>query len=179
MDKIDELEKSLNYISAEFDNQRKEIMELNKAKMDMKKNVGELQAKLCASEKEMSILSEGYEALLNNEKKMNVEIKGIAMKAAEDVKQYVMKIGVKAATGIKESDIVKVGRIKNKSKEGSSIIVTFSKEQQRNDFIQACRKVRIYSGEIGAEGNAVVYVNEDISWLTRKTFAAALNYKKR
>lgn len=166
-------------MSAEFEKHKKDISVLQKDKKELVHKVDDMQIIIKKQDAKLTDAMNGLEYLLNKEKRCNAEIKGIQEQSNEDLIKHVNKMAIKAGVDAKAQVYTEIKRVKNKSVFGSSIIVKFQSEEQRNEFITKCRKAKLNTAVISGGTNLPIYVNEEISWITRKTLASALTYKKQ
>lgn len=172
--KVDALEKSVQFMSNKYDTLLKEVVTLREWKdtqMGVKEKVKNLEDRV----NEMEQYS----------RTKNIEIKGVEECVNENLKQVVVKIAHKVGeVGITENDIDSVHRIGNmNNRNPKDIIVQFKDRVSRNRLLLK-RKERIRSNEV-AEGRKdnVVYINEHLTAYNKQLFWQAkvkskeLNFK--
>lgn len=176
---IHDIEKSITYMSDEIIDLKKELREV---KTDLRREHAEkntMKEKLERQNKEIDDLKANVESLLVKEKAALAEVKGIPKKEGEALKDIIISVAKAAGLQLKAADIKDVYRNRAMMGKLDLITVIFHDENVRNDFIVKCRKARLTLHAIKYDGSESIYVNESLTWYTRKLFNAAQIFKKK
>lgn len=174
-DKFSDYTKSLEVLHSSLAQINASLSHLTSENTNLKKNLGDLEQQLNRVEQDR----------LRN----TIEIRGIPVSNEENVEQLVCKVGLGLGLKVDNKDIDFCYRLKPRASPLSSsqspkptpIIVRFVRSGTANAFIQAKRnKPNLTLGDINTDAgpsHARLYINESLTPLNRKMYAAAKNLK--
>lgn len=178
LQKIADMDKSLNFLSDKFDEFKKDLEQLHK---DRKEDLKERRAMLSTlkdQQETIDMLKNEIEYLLIRDKANCAEVKGIPFSEAEDTDAICRVIANKVGCKLEKTDLVETFRIKSKIPNLQLIKIKFKDELRRNEFVSACKKARLKLSDINKGGQEQFYVNEELPWMIRKMFTKALAFKR-
>lgn len=161
----DELQRSLKFYSEKIDDFQMKIEEYEIKIKDMSKHYVDVENKY----KNVNMKYEAMEQKINNIEQSllcnNFEVCGINKIDNENNQDTLNKLALKLNQ--KPGDIVKVYRKESQSNPGktrsqSTLVVTVM-EGRRDMWLEASKRVQVYSKDLGIEGESAVYLREALA----------------
>lgn len=180
---LNEIEKSINFMSTQYDDAMKiiadmkeEINFLKKENHTLHTNIKELQGTIKTIEHDFG-KHEQWSRL------QNVEIVGIPENQDEDVTDLVTKIAENAALTLTTSELEFAHRVQPKRPAGGkprAIVVRFKNRRIKDAFLSAVRKRKnLCTTDIGIKGDSKsFFVNEHLTQRNKKLFMTCKNKAK-
>lgn len=173
LNKLNDLQESVNFISKCFEDMKNENKELKKQLQENKKHNEIL-------EERVKVMEHLLEKKQREKIKNNIVIKGVDKKSKnEEPTEIAKKIFNKLNTKIESYDIISATR-KDSQNENSPIIVELKTEELKNDIIKARRTIgSITTKECSLQGtNNEIYINEQLTNTKNNLFYKARELKK-
>lgn len=111
-------------------------------------------------------------------RKQNIEIKGIPQEPNESLVEIIQRIGDKVEARLEPSDIDVVHRVPTREPAKTNIIVRFGSRSARDKLLQAARKKRLTTSDIGFAETCPIYVNEHLCPEYKALLGMAIAKKK-
>lgn len=171
---VDDVVKSMTFMNSTFEELRGAKQELEaskKAHEGLKAEKEGLRQSLAKAQKEITELQQ-YSRM------NNIEIKGIPQLKDESLTEVVQLIGDTVGVKVQPSDIDVVHRVPTKERGSTNVIVRFVSRTARDNLMQAARKKRLTTRQIGFADEAPVYVNDHLCPEYKALLGMAIAKKK-
>lgn len=175
MSVIQELQKSVDFMSSKFDSILQENIELKKLvkeNLSAVKKVNELEAQI-------ELLNNKINIIEQRSRLDNIEIHGIPSTPNENLQNVVIKIGELNNVNVDENDLIDVHRLPTgKNQDHPGIIVQFRNKKIRNQYYVARKTSQVYGDDIDIRlPHLRIFVNENLTSLNRKLYNLARKLK--
>lgn len=155
---------SVQQISKDIKELRKEIQDLAKANRELRQ--------------ENDRLSVRVEEMEQYQRANNLEIKGLPLVGDEG--DMVLKIAESIGVVMAESDIDICHRVPTARQDEKNVIVRFVQRSKRNAILAAAKKKRLTVESLGFAGaRTPIYVNEHLTICNKKLLGAAISLKRQ
>lgn len=169
---LNEIEKSIKFISARYDDALKSISSIKEELNGLKKENVSLRNTL----KDLQGTVGSLEHDLNKHEQwarlQNVEILGIPENKNECLPELVQNIAIKSGMTLGEGELEFVHRIqprKSSSGKPRPIVVRFKSRQKKDAFLSSMRKRKNSTSDLGIPGQSkIFYVNEHLTQRNKK-----------
>lgn len=165
-----EIKKSLQFVSDNFDDQKKTIDTILLEMRKLKEENNSLQIKVKEMEQQMSVSEQ-------KEKECNLIITGVP-KQEDEPKTVIKKLFKAMKVEVRETDIQDVYRIAKR--ENAPILIKFSNRELRLKLQKRIKEIRgIKVNECGLlGGDTNIYLNEDLTRFNQLLFKRTREFKK-
>jgi hypothetical protein len=178
-DRVEEVSKSVNFLSSKFDDQNKDLKAIKTENKAMRDEISVLMNDVFDLKKQNEELRLRVDEMEQYSRNSNVEIVGIPETPQEDVFALVQTVGEKLGMTITADDVEAVHRVPTQSKKmPKPIVVKFQRRRRKEEMVAKGRKTRLQGTDLhDTFGDRYVFINEHLTQERKKLLAACREKK--
>lgn len=174
-----ELKKSNQFLSDAFDEQKNDLIALQKENKELKEANKLLLSEYEVLKKQTSLHEQRIMASEQYSRNANVEIKGIPISEEESIPDTLHRIGELIHVPIDESEVEVCHRVPTKNADAPpNIVVQFKSRAKRNAVLEKAKKTRISTRDLGHTSGAPVFINEHLCPAMKQLLGMTVAQKK-
>jgi dGTP triphosphohydrolase len=184
---IDEMEKTISFLSKKYDDLNSDFVELKSVHEKLDKENKSLKAQVFQSTRDIKQLKYEVNDLEQYSRRDCLEIRGVPYLSEEDTNEIVKNVGELVDVDLEEDDFSVSHRLGDNStrsdtvKRDPAIIVKFVRRSNRDELYKARKKLMNKSSRsLGfmRQNEQSIYISESLTKLNRKIFNQCLQKKK-